>query len=382
MARLASLRAGAFALAVAIGLAACGSTPQRVPADLKPIESSVAARTLWTAKLGEDGPWALAPALVDGTVLAASTKGRLARLDAATGRERWRVETGFKVSAGVGTDAATAVVGGPDGQVAAFALDTGKQLWKARVPAELIGVPAVANGMAVVRSSDSRLYGLDLATGERKWSLIRPVPPLTLRVPSGMVLAGDVLLAAFPGGRLLGVKVANGQVVFDVAVAQAKGTTELERVVDVVGTPVVEGSEVCAATYQGRIGCLNGATGQTIWVRDFSAGAGPAADVRRVYGVSEQAVVQAFARDTGTLLWTNDKLKFRDLAAPLSWGRTVVAGDYRGYLHFFDRETGNLIGRLATDGSAIRMAPVSLEPAARGFVVQTADGAVVAVATE
>ncbi|WP_176256719.1 outer membrane protein assembly factor BamB [Derxia lacustris] len=370
------------AIALVAGLAACGSTPQRVPAELTAIQSSVPARTLWTDKLGSDGNWPLVPAVVDGTVVAASTGGRLVRIDAVGGRERWRVDAGFRISAGVGVADGTVVVGGPDGQVAAFALDTGKQRWRATVPAELLGTPVLGGGIAVVRSSDSRLYGLDLATGERKWVLIRPVPALTLRVPSGITLAGDTLLAAFPGGRLLGVKIASGQVVFDVAIAQAKGTTELERVVDVVGAPVVEGSEVCGATYQGRIGCLNGANGQTIWARDFSAGAGPAADVRRVYGVSEQSVVQAFARDNGTLLWTNDKLKFRDLAAPLSWGRSLVAGDYRGYLHFFDREQGTLIGRLSTDGSAIRSAPVSLEPAARGFVVQTADGAVVAVATE
>jgi len=382
MARFIEISARALALAALVGLAACGSTPQRVPVELTPIQSSVAAHNLWTVKVGSGGAYALAPAIVEGSVIAASAEGRLVRIDAATGRERWRVEAGFGVSAGVGANATTVVVGGPEGQVAAFALDSGKLLWRSTVPAELLGTPAVAANMAVVRSSDSRLYGLDLATGERKWSLIRPVPALTLRVPSGMTLAGDTLLAAFPGGRLIGVNINTGQAVFDVAIAQAKGTTELERVVDVVGTPVVEGSEVCGATYQGRIGCLNGASGQSIWARDFSAGSGPAVDVRRVYGVSEQSVVQAFARDTGTLLWTNDKLKFRNLAAPLSWGRTLVAGDYRGYLHFFDREQGGLIGRLATDGSAIRVAPASIEPAARGFVVQTADGSVVAVATE
>jgi len=53
----------------------------------------------------------------------------------------------------------------------------------------------------------------------------------------------------------------------------------------------------------------------------------------------------------------------------------VVAGDGQGFLHVLSPEDGALIGRLATDGSAI----ISLVPAAAGLVVQTERGSVLMV---
>ena len=72
-----------------------------------------------------------------------------------------------------------------------------------------------------------------------------------------MVMDGALLFLGFPGGRLSALNVATGTLRWDASVAVPKGATELERVADVVGTPVVSGREVCAAAFQGRAGCFD-----------------------------------------------------------------------------------------------------------------------------
>jgi small GTP-binding protein len=69
-------------------------------------------------------------------------------------------------------------------------------------------------------------------------------------------------------------------------------------------------------------------------------------------------------RDGGTSAWKNDKLAFRRLSTPVSYGRAVAVGDYQGYVHFLSREDGAFLARAATDGSAISgdAAGCGLEP--------------------
>jgi outer membrane protein assembly factor BamB len=52
-------------------------------------------------------------------------------------------------------------------------------------------------------------------------------------------------------------------------------------------------------------------------------------------------------------------------------GRSVVVGDYEGFVHFLSREDGTILAQMKTDGSAISAAPVT---AGQTLVVQTRDG--------
>jgi len=45
----------------------------------------------------------------------------------------------------------------------------------------------------------------------------------------------------------------------------------------------VDGREICAVAYQGRVACFETTTGNLIWARDISSIAGMAMDQRNVY---------------------------------------------------------------------------------------------------
>lgn len=357
------------------------STPKRAPVDLPPFTATLKPRVIWSETIGSSGNAALTPAIFENDIYAAAGDGRVVRLDA-RGKTLWRKEAGFPVSAGVAAGEGVAVVGGANGEVAALDLETGAIRWKATVPGELLGHIVIGRGLVILRSSDARLFALDITSGANRWTVQRPLPPLVLRADGGMVMRDDLVVASFPGGRLLGVNAATGVVRYDATVATPKGTTELERIVDVVGTPVFEGDTVCVASYQGRIGCMNAANGQPVWGRDFSAPVGAAADGRFVFGVDEASVVQAFTANTGTLTWTNDRFKYRSISTPLSWQRAIVVGDYQGYLHFLGREDGVEIGRLSTNGP-IRV-PLQLADAIApgSLLAQTTAGGIYLIGAE
>ena len=54
----------------------------------------------------------------------------------------------------------------------------------------------------------------------------------------------------------------------------------------------------------------------------------------------------------------------------------VPFGDLQGFVHFVARESGAFLGRIATDGSAVRAAPIRL---AEGLLVQTQNGGLYAL---
>jgi outer membrane protein assembly factor BamB len=349
-----------------------------LPAPLVDLKGSMAVRTAWKLDVGKSRNYQFSPALAGNTVIVAGGEGAIVRAEAASGRQIWRIKAGMDLTAGVGTDGNYIVVGGAKGTLLAFDMD-GKQLWKAQLSSEILSSPVVGQGIVVARSIDNRIVGFDAATGQKKWTVQRAAPPLTLRVAPGMVVHDKDVVIAQPGGKLLSLILATGAPRWEIEVGVARGATELERVTDIGGYPVVYEGDVCAVSYQGRAGCWDLLNGSPRWTRDVSSEAGVAVDQRFVFATDDKGAVYAYNRDTGTNAWKNDKLAYRRLSTPVSYGRAVAVGDYQGYVHFLSREDGAFLARAATDGSAISSTPVV---SGSNLIFQTQNGTVTAIAVE
>ena len=366
-------------LAGAMLLAGCSGPTGPKMAELSELPANIPVRTLWQASVGEAGDAILFPALAVGGVYAAAQDGTVARFDAATGRESWRVNAGHPLSGGVGSDGTLVAVGTLEGEVIALDAVSGEARWRARVSSEVLSAPVVSGDLVIVRSADSRLFALDAKDGKRRWLYQRTSPPLSVRSPVGMVADRGFLFTGLAGGKLVSIALANGSARWEATVALPRGATELERVTDVVGLPVVAEREVCAVAYQGRIACFDAASGNPLWSREISSAAGLAIDARYIMVSDDKGTVHAMDRAGGATLWKQDRLFLRRLTAPLALGREVAVGDVEGYVHFLSRENGAFVGRVATDGSPIRSLLVRLD---RGFLVQTQDGNLYALSTQ
>jgi len=348
------------------------------PAPLVELKGSMAVRTAWKLDIGKAGAFTFSPALAGNTVVVAGNGGDIARVEAATGKLLWRIKAGTELSTGASTDGNLIVVGGDKGKLLAFDMD-GKKLWDAQLSSELLSAPAVAQGVVVARSLDNRIVGLDAKTGQVKWTTQRTSPPLTLRTAPGMVVTGTDVIVAQPAGKLSALIAATGAPRWDLEVGVSRGATELERVTDIGGDPVLFEKDVCAVSYQGRVGCFETATGTQRWTRDLSSQVGVAVDQLYVFAPDDKGALFAYNRDTGANAWKNDKLAFRRLSTPVSYGRAVAVGDYQGYVHFLSREDGSFLARAATDGSQVIGTPVV---AGSHLIFQTQNGTVTAIAVE
>jgi len=347
------------------------------PAPLTPLADGRTVRVLWSTSVGDADRFVFSPVLVGDDVYAAAHGGTVMRIDAASGETRWRVSLEPRLSAGVGSDGSTVVVATQEGEVLALNAADGALRWRARVSSEVLAAPAVGEGLAVVRSVDSRMFAFDVADGKRRWVYQRAPSPLLIRSPAGVTLVSGFALAGFPGGKLVGISTANGAARWEGSVARPHGATELERVTDVVGEPIVLGREVCAAAYQGRVTCFDLRSGNSVWSREMSSVTGVSLDARHAYVSDEQGAVHALDRFTGRSLWKQDKLAYRQLSLPYPAGDAIAVGDLEGYVHFLARDSGAFVARIATDGGAVRAAPIRLP---NGFLVQTRNGGLFALA--
>jgi outer membrane protein assembly factor BamB len=281
------------------------------------------------------------------------------------------------LSGGVGADGKLVAVGSTEGEVITLDAD-GKTLWRARVSSEVLAPPEIAGDLVIVRSADSRIFALDARDGRRRWLYQRQAPALGVRNPAGLVVRGGYVFAGFSGGKLVALAIANGGLRWEGTVSVPKGTTELERVTDVIGLPWVGDRETCAVAFQGRVACFDLGNGNQLWGRDMSSSSGLGVDARYVYVSEDRGAVSALERASGRSLWRQDRLANRHLSAPLPLGAEIAVGDLQGFVHLLARDSGAFVGRIATDGSALRTAPV---PLPNGFLVQTSGGTLYALAT-
>lgn len=354
------------------------AAPRNPPSALENFQQTMEVRTAWTSSIGSANGFVFTPAVAGGSAYVAAADGTVARIDAASGRTQWRINAGMPLTAGVGSDGTTIAVAGEKGMLLAFDAD-GKLRWKVQASSEVLSAPAVGQGVIVVRSVDNRIAAYEVENGSRRWVAQRQTPPLTLRTAPGIAISGPTAYVALPGGRLSALALTNGGARWEAAVGDPRGTTELERIADLSGTPVIAGSDVCAVAYQGRIACFDATTGAPRWGKEASSEVGVAVDERSVYVADDRGNVTALSRESGSGAWRNPKLAYRRLSTPVVAGRSVAVGDGQGYIHFLSRDDGAMLARVATDGSPVTG---TASVAATTALFQTQAGTVVALATE
>ncbi len=358
-------------VAVAL-LSACGSSSKKPqPAELPAVAALMGTQLVWSAQVGE-GHASLAPIVAGGRVFVAGGAGNVAALDAATGKDVWRLNLSTPIAAGVGSDGQTAAVVTRNNQLVAIA--DGAERWRVRLPARSFTAPLVAGERVFVLTADRVVTAFDGKTGARLWSQSRPAEPLVLSQTGALLAVGDTLVVGL-AGRLTGLNPDNGSVRWEAPVATSRGTNEVERLVDIVGPVSRIRNSVCARAYSAAVGCVDASRGTVVWTRAAQGTTGVHGDDRLVFGSESDGRFQAWQRATGEPAWSIDRLKYRGLTAPLALGRVVAVADSRGLVHLISREDGSEMTRLTTDGSPIVAPPVL---AGDALVVQTRNGGVFA----
>jgi outer membrane protein assembly factor BamB len=352
--------AGVFAsLLMLVGLAGCSTTDTfEQPAPVPDIDKSVELEQVWSMYVGEghDGEFLYLAPLNTGEILyVASADGYLAAVESEAGKVLWETRLDDRLFAGVGGDADQLYLITRDAQLLALSREDGHELWRATLPTEALAAPQSNGEMVVAQTTDGRVLAFSTSDGEKLWQYDSVVPVLSLRAAAAPLVGGDVVIASFANGKMLALSADSGQPLWQYEVGQPQGRTELERLVDITGQPLVLDTAVLVVGYQGKLALVDIRTGQEIWSRKASSLYSPMVGDGDIYLASANGDVVGLRGSDRKELWTQDRLVWRQLTQPMVYGDYLVVGDYEGYLHILSRSDGSLQGQKEFDDEGIRV---------------------------
>lgn len=350
----------AAAIAVSVSLAGCGlfSSEETVePNPLVDFEAEQQFQQLWSLSTGGSlGSkfHQLVPSIDEQQIFAVNVEGDLVAADLTSGRINWRVELETPIGGGVGAGNGIVVLATESGEVIAFDTTDGSERWRYQASSEVISQPQMNAELVVVQQLDGKITALEVGSGERRWSYDSQIPRLSLRGTSAPIVAADLTLAGFANGKLVAVENASGRPVWEQRISLAEGRSELERIVDIDGKPLVYNRIVYVGSYQGRLVALNPGNGQVVWSQDLSTYRGLAGGFGNVYAISDEDHVHAFDARNSASVWSQDGLQYRRLTTPVVLGNSLVTADADGYLHVLSQVDGHFTARHRVSSSGVQ----------------------------
>ncbi|ACD59109.1 serine/threonine protein kinase [Xanthomonas oryzae pv. oryzae PXO99A] len=354
------------------------------PAELVKFEPSVKVDKIWSTGVGKgEGHIGVRqrPAVADGKVYAAAITGGVQALDLQTGKHVWeykpkkeeRNDRKFKqrLSGGPGVGEGLVVIGSLSGDVIALNQADGTEKWRAKVPNEVIAAPAIAQNLVLVRSNDGRVTAFDAATGERRWFHAEEGPTLSVRGNAPIVTGPGVVFVGNDSGTLSALALQDGRPLWEQAIGVPEGRTELERMSDVDGAPVLDGTTLYATSFKNETLALEGPSGRPLWTRDHG-GTGGVGVSSAVVVVSDNAgSVWGLDKSSGAAMWSQAALARRSLTGVAIQGDYAVVGDYKGYLHWLKLSDGALAARARAGRDTLLAQPQVVDGI---LLVQNTDG--------
>src|SRR5690606_979661 len=140
-------------------------------------------------------------------------------------------------------------------------------------------------------------------------------------------------------------------------VGMPDGRTELERMADVDGAPVVDGAVVIASSYKGSTVAFEGPSGRPLWAAESGGvgGVGVASD--RVVVSDAAGTVWSIDKYVGTSCGQQPALARRSVGPAAVHGDFAVVADFDGYLHWMRLSDGEFAARTRASRSAIAGRP-------------------------
>jgi outer membrane protein assembly factor BamB len=330
------------------------------PKELVEIAEEVRLRRLWSVNVGNgqgDNYTRIIPAVDRGVVYAASENGTVVAVDLSSGDVIWRERLDdVTLTGGVGAGGGLVAVGTRDAEVVALDQQDGSVRWITPVTSEVVAAPTTNGDIVVVQTVDDKVAGLEASNGERRWIYESTQPALTLRGTSRPVItsAGSVI-AGFSNGTLVSVSASDGVWRWEERIAVPEGRYDIERVIDVDGDLLVDGSRILASSYQGNLMALDILTGRIVWgLEGTSSYHGLARGFGNLYYSDDESLVVAIRDNSEDVVWRNEDLQFRQITAPTAITNYVAVADFEGYIHLLSQIDGRIVGRVRVDSDGVR----------------------------
>ena len=304
-------------------------------------------------KASSKDPLDLQVGYANSQIVTASRGGDLTGFDSA-GQRAWSVNVGDQITGGVTLDALsqTAIISTRSGLVMAFDSATGAKRWQQQLTGSVLTPALISNNRVILSANDGFLHGLSLQNGQSVWQFATQVPAISVRgTAAPTLLDAKTALLATADGRLHAITVDNGLPQWSRRVGVGAGSSEVERMSDVDGMPIVDNNQLFAISYSGQLLGINLASREVLFVNELASLKSLAVNNQQVIATSLDGKVVAYNRSNGEVLWESEELAYRHLTNPVMIGNYIAVGDFDGVVHLFDPASGKIVSRVQTKGA-------------------------------
>jgi outer membrane protein assembly factor BamB len=294
----------------------------------------------------------------------------------------WQSGESAKIGGGLGVAYEKVFFGTENGDVYALDAKTGKTIWHERVKGEVLAEPAIDAGIVAFNTGAGTLFALDAETGEERWTFESEVPPLSLRGVSAPVAESGGIITGTATGRLVVIIAETGQIAWEQVVGKPTGGTELQRIIDIDGKPLVLAGIAYVISYDGTLAAVELRSGRIVWSREYKSSRRISIDGNNLFVVDADSNIYALDRRNGTELWSLGELNDREVTAAQPVSDFIVVGDRYGIMHWIDQSDGAIVARAKVGGND-KDESIFVTPVVEGNTVytQTRRGKVVALLT-
>lgn len=355
-------------LGLCVGLVGCSklddymlgkdNTPQ--PKELKEIKNSSKISQKWSVPAGKSSRSSaflkLKPVVKGNTIYTADASGLMQAVSKKDGHVLWSHQLEHGIVSGPKVGDGVIAVGTSASTLAVVNESNGKEIWQNKVSGELLSPPAIAHHKVVAKTIDGKVYAFDIASGKQIWMVEHGSPSLVLKGSSAPVILNNLVVIGYSDGKLEALDIDNGRSIWQRSIAYAQGSSDVERLVDIVSDPIVKDNIAYLASYQGYIGALSLNDGQFKWRKPGSVYKNMILKAGVLYLVDSNDVLWSIDANNGNVLWKQTAFKARGLSEPVLIGNRVAVGDKTGLMHIVNAQTGEIIGRSQLSG-AVSIAP-------------------------
>jgi outer membrane protein assembly factor BamB len=344
------------------------------PTELIDFTPSVKVDKIWSVNAGKGEERigvGQGPAVADGRVYAAALKGGVHAYDLQSGKEVWhyvptrkdkkdreKKDKEIRLSGGPGAGDGLVVIGGLDGEVIALDAATGTEKLTAKVTNEVIAAPTIGLGLVFVRSNDGRVTAFDAASGERRWFWNHEVPMLSVRGNGSPTVGPGFVFVGNDDGTVSALASSDGHTTWDQSVSQPEGRSELDRMADVDGSPVLEGTTLYATSFKKQTVAIDAPSGRPLWQSEHGGVGRLGLSSDKLIVSDPSGTVYGLDKNGGSALWSQPSLARRNLTGAAVQGDYAVVGDFDGYIHWMKLDTGEFAARARAGGKPLKAAPV------------------------
>lgn len=331
------------------------------PTPLVPLKHAAKAEELWSThavKSVDKLAVNLSLAGNNGRVFAADSSGHVVAVAFKDGNEAWKTSLSSPIIAGPVAGEGKVIVATEDARLIALDENNGKILWRSTLPNQAWAQPLIADSKVFVKTIDGKLLAIGSYNGQEIWRYDHGAPLMVLHGGSAPRIAGDKVIVGFSDGKLAAIKRENGHLIWETTTSLPNGFSEVERMSDIGGTPIIIDGVIYVASFQGNLSAFNLENGNLLWQQPASTGRNLAISNAKLFLIDNQSAVLAFRRNGGDKIWTQSQLQGRNLTSPAVMNSSIVVGDEEGYVHWLSQNDGSFVARTRADKSGITVTPL------------------------